>query len=175
MILRLVGGTDVKPTASIANRSAPRTAQRSIGLASETTSTAKNAKLREQRKEIWRAAEAATRYWRVRLTFHDAISQAQRMEIPEGRDHPVADNEDRSPIVAKWREALVRQVLTPAPEANSVKWKQAALDGGDLAYTGVKPERVERAIAEDLAFLAAHPVRQSKRRSAKPKDDGGKA
>jgi hypothetical protein len=37
----------------------------------------------------------------------------------------------------------------------------------------VKPERIERVIAEDLAFLAAHPVRQSKRRSAK--DDGGAA
>lgn len=32
---------------------------------------------------------------------------------------------------------------------------------------GVKPERIERAIADDLAFLAAHPVRQSEPRSAK--------
>jgi hypothetical protein len=113
-------------------------------------------------------AEAATRYWRVQLTLHDAVSQAQRMEIPEGRYHPVVDHEDRSPILAKWREAPVRQVLTPAPDANSVKWKQAALDSGDLEYTGVKPERIERAIADDLAFLAAHPVRQSNRRSARP-------
>jgi hypothetical protein len=29
----------------------------------------------------------------------------------------------------------------------------------------VKPERIERAIADDLAFLAAHPVRQSNRKS----------
>jgi hypothetical protein len=69
----------------------------------------------------------------------------------------------------------VRQVLTPAPDANSVKWKQSALDSGDLEYTGVKPERVEPAIADDLAFLAAHPVRQSNRRSAKVKDNGGAA
>jgi hypothetical protein len=33
------------------------------------------------------------------------------------------------------------------------------------------PDRVERAIADDLAFLAAHPVRQSNRRSAKAKDE----
>jgi hypothetical protein len=79
------------------------------------------------------------------------------------------------PMVQQWRAALARQVLTPAPDANSVKWKQWALDSGDLTYTGVKAERVERAIAEDLAFLAAHPVRQSKRRSAKPSDDGGAA
>jgi hypothetical protein len=38
----------------------------------------------------------------------------------------------------------------------------------------VKSERIERAIAEDLAFLAAHPVRQSNRRSAKAKDDTGR-
>jgi hypothetical protein len=31
-------------------------------------------------------------------------------------------------------------------------------------YIGVKPERVERALADDLVFLAAHPVRQSNRR-----------
>jgi hypothetical protein len=28
-------------------------------------------------------------------------------------------------------------------------------------YTDVKPERIERAIADDLAFLTAHPVRRS--------------
>jgi hypothetical protein len=46
----------------------------------------------------------------------------------------------------------------------SVKWKQAALARGDHCYTRVKPERIERAIADDLAFLAAHPVRQSNQR-----------
>jgi hypothetical protein len=174
-IFRLVGGTDVKPTGAIASRAAPKTAPRLIGLASNTTSTAENGRLREQRKNAWWKAEAATRYWRVRLTFHDAVEQAQRMGIPEGRHHPDVDSDDRMPMVQQWRAALARQVLTPAPDANSVKWKQWALDSGDLTYTGVKAERVERAIAEDLAFLAAHPVRQSKRRSAKPSDDGGAA
>jgi hypothetical protein len=187
--LRLVGGTDYGAAAGDARIepckksvtivvddliSAPR--NNDDPPATETLSTtAKNGKLREKRKESWRAAEAATRYWRVRLTLHDAVSQAQRVEIPEGRLHPDVDHEDRSPIVAKWREALARQVLTPAPDANSVKWKQAVLDSGDLTYTGVKLERVERAIADDLAFLAAHPVRQSIRRSAKANDDGGAA
>jgi hypothetical protein len=88
-IFRLVGGTDVKPTGAIASRAAPKTAPRLIGLASNTTSTAENGRLREQRKNAWWKAEAATRYWRVRLTFHDAVEQAQRMGIPEGR-HPRA-------------------------------------------------------------------------------------
>jgi hypothetical protein len=42
--------------------------------------------------------------------------------------------------------------------------KKAALAGGQHEFTDVKTERVERAIAADLAFLATHPVRQSKRR-----------
>jgi hypothetical protein len=76
-IFKLVGGTDVKPTGRIANPSAPRTAQRLIGLASNTTSTAENGRLREQRKEAWRKAEAATRYWQARRYFESAVSIAQ--------------------------------------------------------------------------------------------------
>jgi hypothetical protein len=133
--------------------------------------TAKNGKLRENRKELWRMAEAARLYWRARITFHDALSLAQSMEIPEGHYHPVADSDDRMPMVRRWREALVRQVLTPAPDANSVKWKQAMLDSGNLKYADVETERVERAIADDVAFLEAHPTRRSiaaSRQSSKP-------
>jgi len=36
-----------------------------------------------------------------------------------------------------------------------------ALATGEHRHTDVKPERIERAISEDLAFLAAHPVRRS--------------
>jgi hypothetical protein len=112
------------------------------------------------------------------MKFSDAVEDVRRLGIPESRYHPDPDPEDRRSfedrrsLVARWREALGRQFLTPAPDAASVKWKQAALAGGDHNYTGVKAEQIERAIAEDLAFLAAHPVRQSNRRSAKAKDDG---
>ena len=107
-------------------------------------------------------AEAATRYWRARLDFQSAVSWAQRMGVPEGRDHP-ADPEDRGrpSMVQSWRAALVKQLLTPAWDVASVKWKQTALARGEHCHTGVKPERIERAIADDLAFLAAHPVRRS--------------
>jgi hypothetical protein len=102
--IRLVGGTDVKPTIRIANPDAPRTAPRLVGLASNTTSTAENGRLRAQRCDIWRAAEAATQYWRLRLKFESAISYAQRMEIPEGRSHPGVDCKDHLSIVA-WRQS----------------------------------------------------------------------
>jgi hypothetical protein len=56
---------------------------------------------------------------------------------------------------------FVKQLLTPAWDAASVKWKQSALAGGQHRFTDVKTARIERAIADDLAFLAAHPVRCS--------------
>jgi hypothetical protein len=129
------------------------------------STTARNGRLRQERNEVWRMAEAATRYWRLRIDFQSAVSWAQRMEIPEGRFHPSDPEEsDRMPMVGRYREALVKQLLTPAWDTASVKWKQAALARGQHRYTDVKPERIERAIADDLAFLAAHPVRQSNRR-----------
>src|SRR5260221_12212222 len=123
--------------------------------------TAQNGRLRTERHEAWRMAEAATRYWRVRLDFEDAVSWAQRVEILEGSFHPAVDPDHRRPNVERYRAALVKQLLTPAADGASVKWKQAALARGQHRYTDVKPERIERAIADDLAFLAAHPVRRS--------------
>ncbi len=106
-------------------------------------------------------ANAATRYWRVRLDFEDAVEWAQRTEIPEGGFHPAVNPDYRGPMVEKYRAALVTQLLTPAWDAASVKWKQMALARGQHQYTDVKSERIERVIADDLAFLAAHPIRMS--------------
>jgi hypothetical protein len=43
-----------------------------------------------------------------------------------------------------------------------IAWKQDALGWGKYEYTGLKPERLKHVIADDLALLAAHPVRQIK-------------
>jgi hypothetical protein len=178
-ILRLVGGSDVKPTAAPTTpHDASASSQRMIDdrpSVGTLSTTAENGRLREKRKQIWRMAEATTRYWKLRLDFDSAVEHAQRLEIPEGRYHPIADFKDRPSMVGQRRKALVKQLLTPAPDTASVKWKQVALASRQFRHTGVKPERVERAIADDLAFLAAHPVRQSNRRSAKARDDGGAA
>jgi hypothetical protein len=90
------------------------------------------------------------------------------MEVVEGSFHPAVNPDDRSPNVAKYRAALAKQLLTPAWDAASVAWKQNALDRGKYKYTGLKPDRLKYAIADDLAFLAAHPC--VSHRSAK--DDG---
>jgi hypothetical protein len=169
-IFRLVAGTDVAP--ALTSPSAPkRKRDRPSGtlqgtdplLDNQPSTTGENERLRQERHEVWRAAEAATQYWRARLDLHGAISWAQRMDTPEGRTHPAINDEDRYPLVEKWRAAFVKQLLTPAWDAASVTWKQNALARGKYEYTGLKPDRLKHAISEDLAFLAAHPVRQSKR------------
>jgi hypothetical protein len=117
--------------------------------------------------EVWRTAEAATRYWRVRLDFESAVDAAQRSDVPEGRFRPAVNRDDWSPIVDRYRKALVEQLLTPAWDVASVTWKRAVLAHNDYVIGPyVKAERVEKAIADDLTFLAAHPVRQPKRKIA---------
>jgi hypothetical protein len=46
----------------------------------------------------------------------------------------------------------------------SVTWKRAQLKAENHKHTDLKAERIERAIAEDVEFLKAHPTRQSRKR-----------
>lgn len=55
----------------------------------------------------------------------------------------------------------MKQLLTPAPNVAAVVWKRAKLGARDFSHLPTKRERVERMIDDDVAFLAAHPVRQS--------------
>jgi hypothetical protein len=129
--------------------------------AANRSATAINSDLRKERKDVWRAAEAATRYWRARLEFEDAVSWAQMYDAPEGHSHPDVDTADRNTIVASWRAALGRQILTRAWDANSVKWKQDTFAKGQHKRTDVNPKKIERSIADDLAWLAAHPTKRT--------------
>jgi hypothetical protein len=166
-IFRLAGGTDVKPAAAPTGteKSVPRQDLLFQCAEPPLTETAKNGRLREKRNRIWRKAEAATRYWRVRMDFGHAVSIAQREEIPEAAYHPVVDSKDLR-LVDRYREGLVKQLLTPAPDLRAVTWKQAALAQGQYRYVGVSDQRIEHAIAEDLAFLAAHPIRHNNSEAA---------
>ncbi len=125
------------------------------------TETCKNARLREGRKLAWGCADAARAYWRGRFDFESALSHAQSRGIAEGKLHPVVDRDERMMIVDKWRAAIAAQLLTPAPDVAAITWKRTALRGGQHEYTDVTTERIERAIADDVAFLAAHPTRKS--------------
>jgi hypothetical protein len=45
-------------------------------------------------------------------------------------------------------------MFTPAPDVAAATWKDAAFASGHREYTDVKTERIECAIADDIAFLA---------------------
>ena len=121
--------------------------------------TCRNGLLRAERDEVWRRADAVRDYWKARLEMEAAIARVKH--LPEGNNHPPHNPDDRWTLLANWRQALVQQLLTPAPTAAAVNWKKAAFAAGQHKHTDVKAERIERAIADDLAFLAAHSVRRS--------------
>jgi RNA polymerase sigma factor (sigma-70 family) len=58
-----------------------------------------------------------------------------------------------------WIKAAIQEYILRS--WSLVKMGTTANQKGKHRYTDVKPERIERAIADDLAFLAAHPVRRS--------------
>jgi hypothetical protein len=150
---------------------------------SETLSpTCKSIRLRKKRRDAWRAVDAVKGYWRARLDLNDAVDRVQRCDAPEGRDHPAVTPDDRWPLMKSFRKALVEQLLTPAPDLAAVSWKKATLAKGQHRYVDcadlrsallggqhTKAEQlgrlIERAIADDEAFLAAHPTRRPKRKA----------
>jgi hypothetical protein len=119
-----------------------------------------NERLRAKRAEAWSKAEATTHYWEARRNFHLAIYVGQQRGMIEARrDHPKVEVSFEVSAMAKIDEAITAQLLTPAPTVAAVNWKRQKLKRG---YLALKIERVERAIADDLAFLDAHPARQCK-------------
>jgi hypothetical protein len=79
--------------------------------------------------------------------------------IADSASLPSAENATRFGLVDKWREAIAKKLLTPAPDLAAITLKRAKLESSDFCYLSVKKERVERAIDNDVAFLAAHPTR----------------
>jgi hypothetical protein len=132
------------------------------------TETCRNQRLRSDRRDLWREVEAVMEYWHVSMKMNDAISRVQRHDVPEGRLHPTYKHEDHWNPLAKYREAWARLLLTPAPDMLSVTWKRAQLKAENHKHTDLKPERIERAIADDVEFLRTHPTRRGGGRSPKP-------
>jgi hypothetical protein len=114
------------------------------------------------RREAWWQAERRVEYFKASLKLHDAISCVQRAGMPEGANHKKTEFEQRWAIVGSYREAIARLFLTPAYRLSDVTWKQKALAAGEHKHTDLASERIEAAIAKELAFLAAHPVRRKR-------------
>jgi hypothetical protein len=124
-----------------------------------TTETGRNGQLRKDRVKAWINAERVTRYWRTRMDFEDALRSVQTNGLAVGRFHDEI-GENRIMLVKEWRKALVEQMITPAPYVRAIMWKETTLAQGQHQHIGVKDQTLQRAIAADKAFLAAHPVRQ---------------
>jgi hypothetical protein len=122
------------------------------------TGTRQNFLLRQERHQAWREADAIRTYWRARLKMEGALYRVQG--LPEGNNHPPYDERERLVLIANWRQAVVKQLLTPAPDTRAVAWKRDALARNQHKHTDIKTERIERAIAEDMTFLAWHPIRR---------------
>jgi hypothetical protein len=125
------------------------------------TETAKNSRIRDERRHAWWEAERVTDYWRARLDWCVALIIAQKYGLADSASFPSAENENRIGLVDKWREAIGKKLLTPAPDLAAITWKRAKLQSRDFPQVPVKKEWVERAIEDDVAFLAAHPTRRS--------------
>jgi hypothetical protein len=125
-----------------------------------TTPTAENGRLRKDRRAAWRRAEVLRQYWSTMLEMESVIGSAKSHgAMPLSALHSLPF--DRNTILVKYREALAQQMRTPVSDIAGLKWKQEALAKERYHYTGVTPERLRQAIAEDAAWLAAHPTRRS--------------
>jgi hypothetical protein len=154
MKLRIVGGTDQAPEKS------PTKTRREV-TDSDVVKYFLNRndkRLRKQRYDMWRKADAVTSYWRAMMDLQQAILIGQWNGIVETSRYPTVASANEDHLLVSWRNAEVKQLLTPAPIAGLVKWKQRTFAQGRYKYTDVKKEQIEKAIADDLAFLAAHPA-----------------
>jgi hypothetical protein len=115
------------------------------------------------RADAWRRAGRVVDYWRARMDWHSALEIAQRYGIADSDTFPSIEITSGFAFVEKWREAIAEQLLTPAPDLGAVAWKRGKLKRGDFVYLPIKAPSVEQVIAEDEAFLAAHPTRRAKK------------
>ncbi len=116
------------------------------------------------------ASQRADRFLQAKLKWDSALGIAQSWNVGDANTYPKADHGgSRYALIDEWRAALVAQMLTPAPDMGAVRWKQGKLVGDDIRRTDANLEKLRRAIAADLEWLAAHPTRKSKPMSAEAK------
>jgi hypothetical protein len=88
------------------------------------------------------------------------LATAQRYGIGDSASFPPPVSAGPFEGVDMWREAVAKRLLTPAPTLADVAWKRAKVKSDDFKQLPIALARAEQAIADDLAFLAAHPTRR---------------
>jgi hypothetical protein len=119
---------------------------------------------RTARYEAWGKAGAAACFWKALADLDHALLVAQREKMPEALLYePVeAGSAGWHANIRAYQDATDRQLLTPAPNMGAVNWKQRR------KFSHLPRGRIERAIAEDLAWLRKYPA--SERRVRRPVD-----
>jgi hypothetical protein len=133
------------------------------------TITAENFRLRKERYDAWRQADAVMDYWLAAMRMHTAAYCLQEFGAPEVDRYPFIEPESHGELVNKYRVAWSKLMLTPAPNGGYVRWKRTQLHAENWKYTGLSAEQCQQAIDADEAWLKAHPVRGCKR---KPSNSG---
>jgi hypothetical protein len=141
------------------------------GAQRDESGTAENFRLRKARYYEWRQADATMDYWRAVMKMKSAISRLQNYGTPEGDQHEFVTDETHGTLITKWRAAWACLMLTPAPNGRELNWKRGQIKGTKWKYNGLSAERIQRAIADDVEWLEAHPVRKGGRK-AKPSNSG---
>jgi hypothetical protein len=127
------------------------------------TITAENFRLRKERYDGWRQADAVMDYWLAAMRMHTAISCMQKLRRDRGRSVSI-HRAGRAWNTRQYRLAWCKLMLTSAPNSCHVRWKRMQLIAKNYEYTGLSPERIEQAIDADVEWLNAHPVRGCKRK-----------
>jgi hypothetical protein len=152
-----------------------RALERREKLPPPATETAKNSRIRIKRRDVWWHAGRVADYWCARLDWQAALECAQSWGVADSGKIQPAGTESRYDLVDKWREAVVKQLLTPATDLAAITWKRAKLAGRGFSHLPVTRERVDQAIADDVAFLTAHPTRKPSGKPCKKPGPKGKA
>jgi hypothetical protein len=125
------------------------------------TETAKNFRIRTKRRDAWWLADRTADYWHARFKWDQALDTAQKYGIGDSGSFPPRAPASPFEAVNTWREAVAKQLLTPAPTLADVAWKRAKIKSDEFKRLPITLARAEQAIADDLAFLAAHPTRRT--------------
>lgn len=121
--------------------------------------------LRADRKRLWAAADAERRFLDARMKLDLAVDIAQRHGLREALDqYPRVTPKDHGKAYTRYIDALLQQLLAPAPDEAAITWKERILYGPKPVLLDRDAKRVLLAIIDDKAFLEAHPARRSSSR-----------
>lgn len=110
--------------------------------------------LREQqaaRRKVWNKARARMDFLEASVEWRDAICIAQLYEIADaGHYDRMVTDPDRAFVRNLHRGAVLRLMMTPAPDMAAVKWKRSEFH---RKFANVSESKMAKAIADDMAWL----------------------